>query len=432
MSNAPLPIRARDIVLVVVGIVFAVLLGIVVGIAAMMGVAVLTTEPTIFLFAGSACCATVIFAVAAWVSAGERRRALRIWTYPASLVLVGALVTGLLLPMGDPQFAPAAVADRQVADLSTGSQVSYVEINAPGARSRPPVVVLHGGPGVPQLKGDADFFGQLVEDGFDVYVYDRIGSGWSARLDDPTEYDRERHLADLESFRAQVVRSTRMILVGHSAGARLGAAYTAEYAQRVTAFVATSPQTLRGEADESSVLGRLGWRDRLGVVTGLLHPRALTAYSVLQVSPRAAHEYVGDAELDARFDRLYARARPALRCAGEEPGPALRGLGFFANFYPQSWSYPDSPDLRPRLTDVAVPTLVVKGSCDYVDWTSAREYRDTLPDARLVYLPEVGHNVAYDAPGRFLALLRAFLNDEPLPVAPYTGDRPPPGFDGPG
>jgi hypothetical protein len=34
----------------------------------------------------------------------------------------------------------------------------------------------------------------------------------------------------------------------------------------------------------------------------------------LQVNPRAAHTFVGDAEMDARNDRVYNHSRPALHC----------------------------------------------------------------------------------------------------------------------
>lgn len=46
----------------------------------------------------------------------------------------------------------------------------------------------------------------------------------------------------------------------------------------------------------------------------------LLAYGLLQIAPRAAHAFVGDGEMDARFDRLYASTEPALHCAGAPPG----------------------------------------------------------------------------------------------------------------
>jgi len=39
---------------------------------------------------------------------------------------------------------------------------------------------------------------------------------------------------------------------------------------------------------------------------------------------------------------------------------------------------------------LATPALVVKGSCDYLPWSVATDYRDTLPAARMVYCPVLG------------------------------------------
>jgi proline iminopeptidase len=49
----------------------------------------------------------------------------------------------------------------------------------------------------------------------------------------------------------------------------------------------------------------------------------------------------------------------------------------------------------------------------------------------LVYLPAAGHNTYQDQPETVMALLRAFLSDQPLPVTPYAGDRLPTDYQGP-
>lgn len=35
---------------------------------------------------------------------------------------------------------------------------------------------------MPDLRGDSEYFGRLARDGFDVYVYDEVGTGRSSRL----------------------------------------------------------------------------------------------------------------------------------------------------------------------------------------------------------------------------------------------------------
>jgi len=135
--------------------------------------------------------------------------------------------------------------------------------------------------------------------------------------------------------------------------------------------------------------------------------------------------------MDDRFDRVYDRTRPALHCEGEPPGPELRGLGFYANQYPQSATSPPHAGFLADLEGRSIPTLVVKGRCDYLSWSSAVEYLGALRDARLLYLTGAGHNAYQDEPRRYMANVRAFLLGQPLPERPYEGSRPPRGYEGP-
>ncbi len=151
----------------------------------------------------------------------------------------------------------------------------------------------------------------------------------------------------------------------------------------------------------------------------------MLAYALWQVNPEAARAFAGDAEMDARFDRVYNRTRPVLHCRGEPPGPGLRSLGFYAHYYQQSAASPPHADFRPDLAGQDTPVLIIKGSCDYLSWSSAAEYLQTLPDARLVYLGGSGHNVYQDKPERYMVVVRAFLRGQPLPQQAYTRERLP-------
>ncbi|HZB08981.1 MAG TPA: alpha/beta hydrolase [Rubrobacter sp.] len=145
----------------------------------------------------------------------------------------------------------------------------------------------------------------------------------------------------------------------------------------------------------------------------------------------ATRAFAGDAELDARQDRIYNRTRPALHCRGKPPGPELHGLGFYANQYPQSATRESNADFLPDLEGREIPTLVVKGRCDYLSWSSAVEYLEVLPSARLLYLEGSGHNAYQDEPRRYMANLRAFLLGRPLPEAAYKGHLMPDDYEGP-
>jgi proline iminopeptidase len=281
------------------------------------------------------------------------------------------------------------------------------------------------------MAGDAAYFGRLAGDGHDVYVYDKVGTGRSSRLADPRAYALDRDVADLEAVRERL-GAPQLVLVGHSYGATVAAAYLAAHGDRVARVVFSSPGALPPvRAGGGDPLPRLTARERLGVYALVLHPRALAAYALLQVDPRAAHAFAGDGELDARFARVYQATEPAMHCRGAPPGPELHGLGFYAHQYPQSAGSPVPADPRPALAGRDAPALVVKGACDYMSWTSAVDYVRTLPDARLVYLPGAGHNAYQDRPAEYLAAVRGFLAGDPLPASPAALETPPPDYEGP-
>jgi len=343
---------------------------------------------------------------------------------------VGLFTFTVVIPPGEPALPPEPAPGQSSVRLATGSRIAYAR--RPAARStRPgePIIVLHGGPGVPDLAGDLAYFGQLADDGHDVYVYAQVGSGASARLDDPTAYTLDRHVADLEAFRRHI-EADKVTLIGHSFGAVLAAAYIADHPNRVVKAVYTSPGDLDPAAGGASMVSRLTFAQQMGLYARLLRPRDLLAYALVQVNPQAAHALTGDADMDARFDAHYNRTRPALRCDGRY-GPELHGLGAYANMVPQSASRPTPRDRRPALARAGVPGLVIKGSCDYLSWSSALEYLDSSPSTRLIYLRGAGHNAYQEQPEAFLAVVRAFLADERLPVAPYPSRQRPADFEGP-
>src|SRR5215218_3684891 len=377
------------------------------GVLALVGAASASARPAVFLGAGLvvfvAATAAGIALVTRKLPERRRRRTRLVAVTVGVLAGVAGFWATALVPVGDPRRPPA------------------------------PVVFLHGGPGVADMAGDAAYFGQLTADGFDMWVYDQVGTGRSSRLGDPRGYTIPRGVADLEAIR-QRIGADRMVLLGHSWGAQVAASYLAAYPEHVARVVFSSPGALAPAVDDGSDAGvreRLARSQQLGLYRLLARPRVLLGYALLQVNPRAAHAFVGDAEMDARNDRVYNAGRAGTHCQGLGPGPALHGLGFYAYQFPQSAAARPWADPRPQLAHLQTPALVVKGSCDYLSWASAVHYRQALPNAELVYLHRAGHNAYQDQPAAFLAVVRAFLTGRPLPIASWSGSGVPADYEGP-
>jgi proline iminopeptidase len=409
----------------------AMLAAVVAGFGTTVAAALASTRPAVYLSAGFLVL-VVVAAAGLWLVLRRlpvRRRVRLIAVLVGALLAVAAI--GVLTPLDDPHRQPAAVSGLSFWPLSTGSRLAYVRL--PGAQpTRPdPIVILHGGPGLPDMNGDAAFFGQLTALGFDVYVYDQLGAGRSTRLADPTRYGVERDVADLEQIR-QAIGASRMVLIGHSYGGALAAAYLAAHPSRVASMVLSSPGPL--DPTDSS-----GDRATAGLAAGAmlrtyaaaLAPRALLGYALLQASPAAAHAYLDDLEADSRNDAILTLSESALHCSTAQAHGPVRGSGFYRLQYPQSVSAPPPSDLRPALAGLPTPTLIIKGSCDYLSWSSATDYRRALPNSSLLYLTGAGHNTYQDRPTEVLAAVRGFLTDRPTPAQHYTGDAAPTGYAGP-
>ncbi len=407
-------------------------LGLTVGVGAILVVARVSEAPALFLFSGLAGFALIAAGGAVLVTRGLAPVSRRQWRLGYSGVAAGIALAGtlaLLIPLADPAIPAAAVPGQQFWNLPTGSRIAYVKIPAAGAPKPTPIIFVHGGPGFAQMAVDAPFFGQLARDGYDVYLYDQIGAGLSPRLDDPTQYTVARAVADLEAIRLKI-GAERVVLVGHSWGGTVSATYLADHPDHVEKVVFSSPGAVYWSEMGTSgmgMVGRLASEQRWQVIKGLLPPRALLAYELVQVNPRAAHAFAGDRELDAHYDSIFASAAAGLFCdvRNSPPGVALTGVGFYANQVPQSASAARPEDPRPALRALRTPALVLKGSCDYVPWRLTMEYRDTLPNAQFVYLRNAGHQAYLEQPDAYLATVRAFLKGAPLPIQPYQGPNPP-------
>ncbi|MBY8875415.1 alpha/beta fold hydrolase [Micromonospora sp. PLK6-60] len=68
-------------------------------------------------------------------------------------------------------------------------------------------------------------------------------------------------------------------------------------------------------------------------------------------------------------------------------------------------------DLRPRLPQVAVPTLVLCGSRDRVNLPGARQLAAGIPQARLEVVPDVGHLWQLERPDLFSRTVAGFVDE---------------------
>ena len=318
-------------------------------------------------------------------------------------------------------------------DLPTGSHIAFLHYGAKAPVKRTPIIFLHGGPGafIVDHPSVADgFYESLAALGFDVYLYDQIGSGHSAHLVDPRQYTVDRHIRDLEAIRKEL-GAERIILIGDSWGATLAANYIADYPNRCAKAIFSSPGLIdRGDMQDSTyedapmVEFAKAWFADIYSEPRYRSMRAMKDTDVLSI-----YRSVPEHEIDSDFDRFVHRSLPYLvfdpaRLPKDEQ--TLSGMGWWVNMM-------TSADFERRrtgsvhaLSQRQIPVLILRGGCDYVSWKVVTEYKEAFPNATLLYVPDAGHAFGYDQPGIYVSSVRAFLQDQPLPLPAYTSSSPPP------
>ncbi|MEB8338192.1 alpha/beta fold hydrolase [Streptomyces endophyticus] len=117
---------------------------------------------------------------------------------------------------------------RGLASMTDGARLSWTAL---GDRARkPPVVMLHGGPGLPDYLGEV---AAMVGDLAPVYRYDQRGTGLSAWRG---RHSLARHVDDLAEL-LDTWDAARAVLIGHSYGTDLASRFCLAHPDRVAAML---------------------------------------------------------------------------------------------------------------------------------------------------------------------------------------------------
>ena len=260
-----------------------------------------------------------------------------------------------------------------------------------------PVLVCHpGGPGF-----SSRYFDDLAGLGasLTLVMLNPRGTEGSDRPADPRAYQTEDYVADLEELRTHLGLE-RMLLVGHSHGGVVAAAYAAAHPDRVEKLVLAS--TLARFAGEQQAAMEAGMKTKEG------EPWYADAVAALEA------EQEGRFESDEELAELALREFPFYFAHYGEPEQAyleiLRGeipvadaLLLFNNEIFTTF------DLRPELPRITAPTLVITGEDDFITGKVCAADFESVPNHRTVLVPACGHFIFVEARDRFRAELETFL-----------------------
>lgn len=303
-------------------------------------------------------------------------------------------------------------------NLPTGSEIAVRKIDGVGLQRPTPIVFLHGGPGAysVSLPTTVDVISRLANDGYDVYFYDQVGGGLSARLPDISQYTLERHLEDLAAVYERI-GSDKIILIASSGGATLGASYMANNPTHVSAAVFSGPAPIYhpawNETGDGGLDEQLSPEQKLAFSKLVETPRLLAALVLADINPRAAVRFAGEEELGALFDKVANEFYlPIAVCDMQGIHVQSAGYGFWSNRITSKSLRSRSDDPRTALRQNTTPVLVLRGECEYKKEQVAGEYVSVFPNAQLTTLKNAGHMVLWEQPDAFLQLVRQFLDAE--------------------
>ena len=261
-----------------------------------------------------------------------------------------------------------------------------------------PLVCHPGGPGASSL-----YFGDLagLGEAFELILLDPRGTGTTPAPDDPRAYDLDDYVADLEELRVDLGLDA-IDLLGHSHGGIVAIAYAAAHPQRVRRLVlASTLACFHAEQEEAMLAGmrrheREPWyADAIAALEAEQTGAFTTQEELSELTRREMPLYVSRYGEEERhyLERLEAEVwnADALKLFNEES---------FTTF-----------DLRPQLSRIAAPTLVITGEDDFITGpVCARELAELAPRAELVILPAAGHFVFVEAADRFREEVTRFLS----------------------
>lgn len=310
--------------------------------------------------------------------------------------LLGGLIAGAVATR-----APARDLDRPARELMVPVQGGriYVRVDGDLAHARPPIVMIHGGPGGTH----ASFLEALaLADERAVILYDQLDSGRSDRPNDPANWRVSRFVNELEA-----IRGALGIARWHVLGASWGGTVALEYGAR-------RPAALHGLALASPLISTKSWLADAAALIDQLPPAirdelqrcgALT----LPAPPPSCDRPT--AAFYAAFNRREPSAADVMAYRGQSGGSnstlyrAMWGASEFVST--GTLKDYDGEPLLPKLEGKR--SLFLCGQYDEARPVTTGAFAARVPGAEFAVIPGAAHGLFNDRPAETVALLRAWL-----------------------
>jgi proline iminopeptidase len=290
--------------------------------------------------------------------------------------------------------------------VSTPAGTYKVWVKRIGNNPRLRMLVLHGGPGATHEYLEA-FDSYLPAAGIEYYYYDQLGSGFSDQPDEPSLWELDRFVDEVEQVR-QALRLERdsFVLYGQSWGGLLAIEYALTYQQHLRGLVISNmmasvpaynefaQQVLMPQLDQAA----LAEIKELEANGDTANPR----YMDLLMNHHYVHHVLRMPAEDwpDPVQRGFGHINPAIYVSMQGPSE----LGIAANAKLAGW------DRTEELASIDVPALVIGAQHDTMDPAHMRMMAARLPQGRYLHCPNGSHLAMYDDQQVYFAGLIDFLH----------------------
>ena len=269
----------------------------------------------------------------------------------------------------------------------TGAALNVVELGRRDAAG-PPIVLLHGASS--NLETMRKPLGEMLARHHRVILIDRPGHGWSPR-ERETDSTPEVQARMIEEALAKL-NTGPVIVVVHSLAGALGARMALDFPERVAGLVMLAPVT-------HPWFGGVGWYNKV-VTTPVIGP--LLAHTItLPLGLMLAGQGARNVFLPQAMPENFVKDSATLLL--------LRPREFLANARDLVTLKEAVAGQAPRYAQIRTPVTVIAGDADKTVSTSihSRPFTATVPNARLVVLPGVGHMIQNAAPDLVVSEIEA-------------------------
>ena len=276
----------------------------------------------------------------------------------------------------------------------------YVRVNGKLSGTKPPIVLIHGGPG--GTHGSLMDATELADERA-VILYDQLDSGRSEHPNDPANWKVGRFVNELDAIRT-ALGIERWYVLGHSWGGTIALEYGARRPQELAGLILAGPliSTRSWLSDASALLEKL--------------PASTLAELKACDSPQPPAAVICDAAT-AEFYKEFNRREPVAPVMKDYSNTL--GDGFNQRIYEAMWGKSEfvstgtlkAYDGEPLLTKLdGQHTLFIVGQYDEARPVTAAQFADRVAGSELAVVPGAAHAILIDRPDETIGLLRAWLD----------------------